>query len=128
MVSFLAARRVEGGWWTIWLFGFNNQINHLVQLFWVPSSCLGRGEIKKENIYIIGAACVQTELTFFALVDLWKDNVHTEEKGETDCKTSAIVDNNWWLMGVNRDCPTKPQMLNLLNHLAISIHELCFHD
>lgn len=36
---------------------------------------------------------------FLAVVDLWKDNVHTKEKRETHCNTSAIVEtNNWWRM------------------------------
>lgn len=54
-------------------------------------------EIKRERerktIYIIGAGLCQERINFFlALVDLWKkDNVHTEEKAETHCNTSAIV-------------------------------------
>lgn len=79
MASFLAARRVEGGRWTIWLFGFNNQINHLVQL-WGPSSCVEKGkkkeeERKKRSIYIIGTGLCQERINL-------KDNVHVKEKGK----------------------------------------------
>lgn len=95
MVSFLAARRVEGGRWTIWLFGFNNQINHLVQLLG-PSSCVERENKKRKHLHNRDG-CVKKELTFSVLIDPWEDNVHKEEKGETHCNTSAIVEkNNWW--------------------------------
>lgn len=80
MVSFLAARRVEGGWWTIWLFGFNNQINHLVQLFGSPAR-VWKGGNKKEKIYIIGTGCVQRELTFWRSL-ISEKTMYTREKRE----------------------------------------------
>lgn len=85
MASFLAARRVEGGRCTIWLFGFSNHINHLVQLFCgVPTRVCRNKERKRERktIYIIGAALCQERINFFLrpLISGKKDNVHTEER------------------------------------------------
>lgn len=54
-------------------------------------------EIKRERgrktIYIIGAALCQERINFFlrSLISGKKDNVHTEEKAETHCITSAVV-------------------------------------
>lgn len=95
-------------------FGFNNHINHLVQLLGSQLVCVerkgGGGGIKKEeeNIYIIGGFVSRKELTFFFFfffLFLWlisaEDNVHGGRKGgATHCSTSAIVEgNNWWRIG-----------------------------
>lgn len=69
MVSFLAARRVEGGWWTIWLFDFNNQINHLVQLFGSLARVWKGGNKKRKHLHNRTGLCAE-RIDFFALVDL----------------------------------------------------------